>query len=95
MLEAVAQRRPVKKIFSKILQNSLKDIRAAVFTLIQFQAKDLQLYWNDTLPAKAFRTPILQNADGQLLLKYEKIKIVASDKLLVPVGKFREKAKTR
>ena len=45
--------------------------------------------------AKAFRTPILQNADGQLLLKYEKIKIVASDKLLVPVGKFREKAKTR
>ena len=50
MLEAVARRRPVKKIFLKILQNSLKDIRAAVFTLIQFQAKDLQLYWNDTLP---------------------------------------------
>ena len=44
MLEAVAQRRPVKKIFLKILQNSLKDIRTAVFTLIQFQAKDLQLY---------------------------------------------------
>ena len=45
--------------------------------------------------AKAFRTPILQNADGQLLLKYEKIKIVAPDKLLVPVAKFREKAEIR
>ena len=45
--------------------------------------------------AKAFRTPILQNADGQLLLKYEKIKIVAADKLLVPVGKFRENPEIR
>ena len=44
---------------------------------------------------KAFMTPILQNADGQLLLKYEKIKIVAPDKLLVPVAKFREKAEIR
>ena len=40
-------------------------------------------------------TPILQNADGQLLLKYEKIKIVAPDKLLVPVGKFRENPEIR
>ena len=39
--EAVAQRCPVKKAFLKILQNSLKNIRAAVFTLIKFQAKGL------------------------------------------------------
>ena len=44
MSDVVAQRCPVKKTFSKILQNSMKNIRAAVFTLIEFQPKDLQLY---------------------------------------------------
>ena len=44
MSEVVAQRCPVKKTFLNILQSSLKNIRAAVFTLIEFQPKDLQLY---------------------------------------------------
>ena len=38
-----------KIVFSKILQNLLKNIRDAVFNLIQIQAQGLQLYWKETL----------------------------------------------
>ena len=48
MLEAVSRKFPVKKVFLKILQNSLKNIRDAVFHVIKFQAKGLQLYWKKT-----------------------------------------------
>ena len=36
----------------KILQNLLKHIRDAIFNLIKFQTKGLQLYWKET-PAYA------------------------------------------
>ena len=39
---------PVKKKFFKILQNLLKNVRAVVCTLIQFQAKGLQHCWKET-----------------------------------------------
>ena len=46
--------------------------------------------------AKVLGTPILCNDDGRLILKYLlKIKIAAPDKLLVLVGKFREKKKQK
>ena len=37
-----ARRCTVKKMFLKNLQNSLKNIRAAVFTIIKFQVKGLK-----------------------------------------------------
>ena len=43
------ERCPVKEVFLNIFQNSLKDVRVAVFTLIKFQSKGLQLYWKETL----------------------------------------------
>ena len=45
----VTERCPVKEVFLNIFQNSLKDVRVAVFTLIKFQSKGLQLYWKETL----------------------------------------------
>ena len=63
---AVVWRCPVKKVSLKRLQNSLKNIRDAVFNLIKFHANGLQLYWKET-PAMWFpknfadvlKTPIL------------------------------------
>ena len=42
--EAVARKFFVKKVFLKILQNPLKNIRDTAFNLIKFHAKGQQLY---------------------------------------------------
>ena len=42
--EAVTRKFFVKKVFLKILQNPLKNIRDTVFNLIKFHAKGQQLY---------------------------------------------------
>ena len=38
----------IKNVPLKILQNSLKNICDAVFNLIKFHTKCLQLYWKET-----------------------------------------------
>ena len=73
----------------KILENSLKKVRDAVFNLINFRLKvynfiekGLQHMCFPKNSADVLRTPILQNAARRLLLKYLlKIKIAAPDKL--------------
>ena len=46
--EAVGRKFFVEKVFLKILQNPLKNIRDTVFNLIKFHAKGQQLYWKET-----------------------------------------------
>ena len=46
--EAVARKFFVKKVFLKILQNPLKNIRDTAFNLIKFHANGQQLYWKET-----------------------------------------------
>ena len=72
----VSSKKEVLKI--KILQNSLKDIRDAVFKLIKFQAKDQQVYWKETTGCALF-VECRQNATSEISSK-------------VAAGKFSEAA---